>query len=408
VKRRQFIVALGGVAATWPVAARAQQPAKLPTTGFLVPGTPESHGKWVAAFAQRLSELGWIEGRTVAIEYRWAEGRNERMAEIAAEFVRLKVDVIVTSGNGAIASRQATSVIPIVFAAYGDPVADGIVASLARPGGNVTGLTVQSTAEIAGKRLDLLREVVPGFRRLSIMANVGRLAYQHELGELQAAVSRFGLEATILEIRRAEDIAPAFEAVKNRTDALYVFSEPLTNANRVKINTLALGARIPTIFGFREFVDAGGLMSYGPNFADLFQHAADFVDKILRGAKPADLPVQQPTKFDLIVNLTTAKALGLSIPESFLLRADEVMNEAARVFRPCRICHGHVAARSARATTRKNSSHRNSGDGVVIVEREKSRRTAARLARIRVRRKPELYSGIPVGRWRCRTVSGPR
>jgi putative ABC transport system substrate-binding protein len=325
VKRRQFIVALGGVAATWPVAARAQQPAKLPTTGFLVPGTPESHGKWVAAFAQRLSELGWIEGRTVAIEYRWAEGRNERMAEIAAEFVRLKVDVIVTSGNGAIASRQATSVIPIVFAAYGDPVADGIVASLARPGGNVTGLTVQSTAEIAGKRLDLLREVVPGFRRLSIMANVGRLAYQHELGELQAAVSRFGLEATILEIRRAEDIAPAFEAVKNRTDALYVFSEPLTNANRVKINTLALGARIPTIFGFREFVDAGGLMSYGPNFADLFRHAADFVDKILRGAKPADLPVQQPTKFDLIVNLTTAKALGLSIPESFLLRADEVI-----------------------------------------------------------------------------------
>jgi putative ABC transport system substrate-binding protein len=199
------------------------------------------------------------------------------------------------------------------------------VTSLARPGGNVTGLTVQPTAEIAGKRLDLLREVIPGFRRLSIMANVGNRAYQQELGEIQAAVSRFGLEATILEIRRAEDIAPAFEAVKNRTDALYVFSEPLMNANRVKINTLALGARIPTIFGFREFVDAGGLMSYGPNFADLFRHAADFVDKILRGAKPADLPVQQPTKFDLIINLTTAKALGLKIPESFLLRADEVI-----------------------------------------------------------------------------------
>jgi putative ABC transport system substrate-binding protein len=195
---------------------------------------------------------------------------------------------------------------------------------LAQPGGNLTGLTVQPTAEIAGKRLDLLREVIPGFRRLSIMVNVNR-AYQQELGEIQAAVSRFGLEATILEIRRAEDIAPAFEAVKNRTDALYVFSEPLMNANRVKINTLALGARIPTIFGFREFVDAGGLMSYGPNFADLFRHAADLVDKILRGAKPADLPVQQPTKFDLIVNLTTAKALGLKIPESFLLRADEVI-----------------------------------------------------------------------------------
>jgi putative ABC transport system substrate-binding protein len=328
MKRREFVTLLGGAAAApsflWPLAVRAQQPARLPTIGFLVPGTPESHGKWVAALAQRLSELGWIEGRTVAIEYRWAEGRNERMAEIAAEFVRLKVDVIVTSGYGAVASRQATSVIPIVFAAYSDPVADGIVASLARPGGNVSGLTVEPTAEIAGKRLDLLREVIPGFRRLSIMVNVNR-AYQQELGEIQAAVSRFGVEATILEIRRAEDIAPAFEAVKNRTDALYVFSEPLMNANRVKINTLALGARIPTIFGFREFVDAGGLMSYGPNFADLFRHAADLVDKILRGAKPADLPVQQPTKFDLIINLTTAKALGLNIPESFLLRADEVI-----------------------------------------------------------------------------------
>jgi putative ABC transport system substrate-binding protein len=323
MRRRDFVAVLGGAAA-WPFTARAQ-PAKLPSIGFLVPGTPESHGKWVAAFAQRLSELSWIEGRTVAIEYRWAEGRNERMAEFAAEFVRLKVDIIVTSGAGTIASKQATSVIPIVFAAYGDPVAFGIVASLARPGGNVTGLTVQATAEIAGKRLDLLREVVPGFRRLSIMANVGNPAYQQELGEVQAAVSRFGLEATILEIRRAEDIAPAFEAVKNRMDALYVFSEPLMNANRIKVITLALGARIPTIFGFREFVDAGGLMSYGPNFADLFRHAADIVDKILRGAKPADLPVQQPTKFDLIVNLTTAKALGLTIPESFLLRADEVI-----------------------------------------------------------------------------------
>jgi putative ABC transport system substrate-binding protein len=325
MQRREFITLFGGAAATWPLAVRAQQLPKLPIIGLLVPGTPESHGKWIAAFVQRLSELGWIEGRTVAIEYRWAEGRNERMAEIAAEFVRLKIDVIVTSGNGAIASKQATSVVPIVFAAYSDPIGVGLITSLARPGGNVTGLTVQPTAELAGKRLDLLREVVPGFRRLSILANVGSRAYQQEIGEIQAAASRFGLEATILEVRRAEDIAPAFEGVKNRTDALYVFSEPLMNANRVKINTLALGARIPTIFGFREFVDAGGLMSYGPNFADLFRHAADLVDKILRGTKPADLPVQQPTKFDLIINLTTAKALGLSIPESFLLRADEVI-----------------------------------------------------------------------------------
>jgi putative ABC transport system substrate-binding protein len=324
MRRRDFIALVGAAAASVPVAARAQQSPRLPTVGFLVPGTPESHGKWVAAFVQRLRELGWIEGRTLAIEYRWAEGRNERMAESAAEFVRLKVDVIVTSAGGANAAKQATSVIPIVFAAFGDPVAAGLIASLARPGRNVTGLTIQPT-DLTGKRLDLLREIVPGFRRLSIMGNVANTGFGKEQAELQAAAARFGVETTVLEVRRAEDIAPAFEAIKDRTDALYVFSEPLMNANRIKINTLALGARTPTIFGFREFVDAGGLMSYGANFADLFRRAADFVDKILRGAKPADLPVQQPTKFDLIVNLTTAKALGLKIPESFLVRADEVI-----------------------------------------------------------------------------------
>jgi putative ABC transport system substrate-binding protein len=324
MRRRDFIALVGAAPASVPVAARAQQSPRLPTVGFLVPGTPESHGKWVAAFVQRLRELGWIEGRTLAIEYRWAEGRNERMAESAAEFVRLKVDVIVTSAGGANAAKQATSVIPIVFAAFGDPVAAGLIASLARPGRNVTGLTIQPT-DLTGKRLDLLREIVPGFRRLSIMGNVANTGFGKEQAELQAAAARFGVETTVLEVRRAEDIAPAFEAIKDRTDALYVFSEPLMSANRIKINTLALGARIPTIFGFREFVDAGGLMSYGANFADLFRRAADFVDKILRGAKPADLPVQQPTKFDLIVNLTTAKALGLKIPESFLVRADEVI-----------------------------------------------------------------------------------
>ncbi|SRR6266404_577344 len=325
MRRREFITLVGGAAASMPFAARAQQPAKLPIVGLLVSGTPESHGKWFAAFVQRLRELGWIEGRTVAIEYRWAEGRSERYIEIAAEFVRLKVDVIVTSAAATVAAKQATSVIPIVFAAYSDPVAAGLVKSLARPGGNVTGLTAQPTFDLAGKRLELLREVVPGFRRLSIMTNVSIPGPQTEKVELQAAASTLGLEATVLEIRRAEDISPAFEAVKNRTDALYVVSEPLMNSNRIKINTLALGARIPTIFGFREFVDAGGLMSYGPNFDDLFRRAADFVDQILRGAKPVDLPVQQPTKFDLIINLTTAKALGLKIPESFLLRADEVI-----------------------------------------------------------------------------------
>jgi putative tryptophan/tyrosine transport system substrate-binding protein len=234
MQRREFIRLVGGTAATWPLTARAQQPPRLPTVGLLVPGTPESHGKWVGAFARRLSELSWVDGRTVAMEYRWAGGRNERMTEIAAEFVRLKVDVILTSGYGAIAAKQATSVIPIVFAAYSDPVAVGIVTSLARPGGNVTGLTVQPTAEIAGKRLDLLREVIPGFRRLSILANVGTVGYPQEIGELQAAASKFGLEATILGIRRAEEIAPAFEGAKNHMDALYVFSEPerLRNSKR--------------------------------------------------------------------------------------------------------------------------------------------------------------------------------
>ncbi|MFL6814278.1 MAG: ABC transporter substrate-binding protein, partial [Bradyrhizobium sp.] len=229
--RREFITLIGGAAAAWPFAARAQQAGKLATVGFLVAGTPESHGKWVAAFAKRLSELGWIDGRTVAIDYRWAEARNERMAEIAAEFVRLKVDVIVTSGAGAIAAKQATSAIPIIFAAFGDPVALGLVTSLARPDSNATGLTVQPV-ELAGKRLDLLREVVPNFRRLSIMVNVG-VAFQKELTDVQQAASRLGVDATVLEIRRAEEIVPAFEAIKNRTDAMYIFSEPLMNANRV-------------------------------------------------------------------------------------------------------------------------------------------------------------------------------
>jgi putative ABC transport system substrate-binding protein len=325
MRRRQFITLLGGVAVAWPLAARAQQTEKAPTIGFLVSGTPSSHGQWVAGLVQRLRELGWIEGRTVAIKYRWAEGRAERYTEIAAEFVRLKVDVIIATGSApALAAKQATSVIPIVFPAAGDPVGTGLVASLARPGGNVAGLSIQTT-DLAGKRLELLREVVPALRRLAIMANIGSPVILVEMGEVQVAASTLGLEVVTLEIRRAEDIAPAFEALKGRAEALHVVIDPLLTANRVRINTLALGARLPTMFGFRELVEAGGLMSYGPNFPDLFRRAAEFVDKILRGAKPADLPVEQPTKFDLVINLTTATALGVTIPESFLLRADEVI-----------------------------------------------------------------------------------
>jgi ABC-type uncharacterized transport system substrate-binding protein len=324
MKRREFITALGGAAAAWPLAASAQQPAKLPTIGFLGTATPSMWSHWVAAFVQRLREHGWIDGRNIAIEYRWAEGRTERFAEIAAELVRRKVDVIVTSGGAVVAAKQATSVIPIVFPMAPDPVSSGLVASLARPGGNVTGLSIQST-ELATKRLELIREVVPGLRRLAIMGNAGSPAAVLEMSEVQAAARKLGLEVEILEIRRAEDIAPAFESLRDRADALYIGADSLVGANRIRINTLTLGARLPTIYNSREYVELGGLLSYGPSYPDLFRRAADFVDKILRGAKPGDIPVEQPTKFELIVNQTTAKALGLKIPEAFLLRADEVI-----------------------------------------------------------------------------------
>jgi len=324
MRRREFITLLGGAAVTWPFVARAQQPGKLPTIGFLGASTPVVWSHWVTAFALRLRELGWTEGRTVSIEYRWAEGRNERYAEIAAEFVRLKVDVIVTVGGPALAAKRATSVIPIVFAIATDPVGDGLVASLARPGGNATGLSGVQT-DTAGKRLELLREVVPALRRVAIIVNVGNPAAVLERSEAQAAAKTLGLESVPLEIRRAEDIAPAFEALKGRADALYVCSEPLVSVNRVRINTLALAARLPTMYGQRDFVDGGGMISYGPNFTGQFRRAAELVDKILRGTKPADIPVEQPTKFDIAINLTTAKALGLTIPSTLLARADEVI-----------------------------------------------------------------------------------
>jgi putative tryptophan/tyrosine transport system substrate-binding protein len=271
-----------------------------------------------------LRELGWVEGRTVVIDYRWAEGRTERYAEIAAEFVRLKVDVIVTVGGAVAAAKQATATIPIVFAGAGDPVGSGMVASLAQPGGNVTGLSVQSI-DLAGKRLEILREIFPDVRRLAIIGNVEYAATVLEMGEAQAAARALGLEVARSEIRRAEDIAPAFEALKGAAQALYVCADATINANHARINTLALGARLPTMHGVREYVEAGGLMAYGPNLADLYRRAADYVDKILRGAKPADLPVEQPTKFDLVINLVTAQALGLTVPPTLLARADEVI-----------------------------------------------------------------------------------
>ena len=295
------------------------------TIGFFGSGTLSSQGQWAATFVQRLRELGWVEGRTVAIEYRWAEGRPERFAEITAEFVRVEVDLIFTVGTeAALAAKQATSIIPIVFAVAGDPVGAGLVASLSRPGGNVTGLSNQAT-DLAGKRLELMREVFPRLRRLAILANIGYSGGVPEMDEIDAAARTLGLEVIPLPIRRADDIALIFEALKGRADALYVIGDPLVNTQRVRINTFALAATLPTMHVQREYVEAAGLMSYGPNSLDLNRRAADYVDKILRGAKPADLPVEQPTKFELVINLKTAKALGLDVPPTLLARADEVI-----------------------------------------------------------------------------------
>jgi ABC-type uncharacterized transport system substrate-binding protein len=323
MRRRELITLVGGAVA-WPVAARAQ-PAKLPTIGYLGGGGPVSQRAWAEAFTQRLRELGWLEGRTIAIEYRWGEGRAERYSEIAAEFVQLKVDVILAGGTeAAIAAKQATSVIPIVFPTAGDPVGSRLVASLARPGGNVTGLS-NLGSNLAAKRLEIMREVVPGLGRLAVMANADYSGGVTEREEIDAAARTIGLEVISLPIRRPEDIAPAFEALKRRADALYVVGDPLVNIQRVRINTFALATRLPTMYVQREYVEAAGLMSYGPNYLDLNRRAADYVDRILRGTKPGDLPIEQPTKFDLVINLITAKALGLEIPPTLLARADEVI-----------------------------------------------------------------------------------
>jgi putative ABC transport system substrate-binding protein len=324
MKRRAFIAALGGAAA-WPLVARGQQPGKLPIVGFLGASTASAWASFTAAFVGRLRDLGWVEGRTVAIEYRWADGRPERYPEIAAEFVRLQVDVIFAPTTPvAIAAQKTTSAIPIVFALVSDPPAIGLVASLARPGGNITGASNLSS-DLAGKRLDLMREVVPALHRLAILVNAGNPSNVRESEGLAAASGTHGLEVSTFGIKQAVDIIPAFERIVGTADALYVATDPLILTNFTLINTLTLGAKLVTMYGSRDFVAPGGLMSYGANFEDQFRRAAAYVDKILRGAKPADLPVEQPTKFDLVINLKTAKALGLDVSPSLLARADEVI-----------------------------------------------------------------------------------
>ena len=325
MRRREFIAG-GSAAVVLSAPARAEQSTKRPTIGFLGAASPELAGPWVAAFVKRLGELGWTEGRNVAIEYHWAEARTERYSEIATELANHKVDVIVTWASAPVlAAKHATTTIPIVFAAQMDPVGAGVVASLARPGGNVTGMSIQQT-DTAGKRIELLREALPRLARLAVMANSSAPGAMIEMREVATTARTLGLEVIPIEVSQAGEVFSSIESIRDRADALYVATDPLIFSNRIAINEMAQRQRTPTIYGSREYVDAGALMSYGPNWIDLFRHAAEQVDKILRGTKPADIPVQQPTKFDLVVNLRTAKALGLEIPPSLLARADDVID----------------------------------------------------------------------------------
>lgn len=325
MRRRDFLSLCGAAAAAWPFAARADQAAKTPVIGYLAANSQTADQPRRAAFVQRLGELGWVEGKTAHFEYRWSDGAVARAAEIAPELVRLPVDILVTGGDAFVLTlKRATATIPIVFASAGDPVGNGLVSSLARPGGNITGLSLQLT-ETVGKRLELLRELVPSLRRLAIAFNAADPQVNPELEAVTAASHALGLETARAEFRPSEDFAPAIAPLQGRVDALYVCLDPLVATNGKRINAAAVAARLPMMHGIRENALAGGLVSYGPNFPAMSRRAAEIVDKILRGAKPADIPVEQPTQFDLIINLTTAKALSLKVPGMLLARADEVI-----------------------------------------------------------------------------------
>jgi len=325
MSRREFLSFLAGSAATWPLAARAQQLPKQATIGLLGSDSAATQGKLTAAFLHRFQEVGWIEGRNLTMQYRWAQGDTSRLPRLADELVRLQVDVILTHNTPpTLAAKRATSVIPIVFATAGDAVGSGIVASLARPGGNVTGLS-SLQPDTAGKRIELLRELIPALRRVAILTDVGNPFADRDVGEVRSAAQSIALEVETFEVRRADDIERAFEAFRGHAQALYIPSVPLLFANSGRINSLALAARLPTMHGVRELVEAGGLISYGPHWPDMWRRSANFVDKILRGAKPADLPVEQPLKFELVINLRVAKAIGLEVPLFLQQRADEII-----------------------------------------------------------------------------------
>jgi putative ABC transport system substrate-binding protein len=319
MKRREFIRLVRGAVA-WPLAAQAQQQSKVPAVGFLSPNSQAAATAWTSAFVQGLRELGWIEGRTVKIEYRYENGQVERTAEFVDELVQLNVDVIVTHGLPNILAARKT-IVPVIFPLATDPVGSGLVASLARPGGNVTGLSILSR-DLAGKRLELLGEILPGLRTVAVL---GDQTASLEIAEVQAVATSANLGLTTVNIQKAEEIVPAIESLRGHVDALYVCATPFINTNRFEISAAALAASLPTMYGFREAVDSGALISYGPNFPDLFRRAAHFVDKIFRGARPGEIPVEQPTRFDLVINLKTAKSIGLIPSATLLARADEVI-----------------------------------------------------------------------------------
>jgi putative ABC transport system substrate-binding protein len=321
MRRRDFLAGFVG-AATSPIAARAQQAPRLPVIGFMGAATPSAWSSWTAAFVKRLDQLGWIDGKTVKIEYRWAEGSEARYAEIGAELVKLDVNVLVAVGGDAAA--KATSQIPIVVALMSDPVGTGLISSLSRPGRNITGMSIQST-DLAGKRVELLREAIPGLRHFAILAYTDYAGSLLDVAAIHAISKNIGLEVVTLPIHRASDIEPVFASLDPQLQAIYVPPNILVNTNRALINELAKRHRLPSMHGFREYVDSGGLMSYGPNTPKLFSRAAEYVDRILRGTRPNDLPVEQPIEFDLVVNLKVAKAIGLEFSPSLLARADEVI-----------------------------------------------------------------------------------
>jgi putative tryptophan/tyrosine transport system substrate-binding protein len=323
-KRREFITLLGGAAASWPLAARGQQ-TKVARIGFLGLASSSSHASRVAAFRAGLRDLGWIEGRNLLIEFRWAEGKYDRLPALAEELLRLKIDVLVTHGAaGALAAKKATSTIPIVITAVGDMLALGLVSSLSRPGGNVTGLSIFGP-ELTAKRLELIKEAVPSVTRVAILLNPGNAATQLVLSETEATAKTASVELCAFEARQPTDFARVFAAMTDQqVGALVLHEDTMLNANANSLAIFAAVRRLPSS-GFPEFARAGGLLAYGINFPDTDYRAAAFVDKILKGAKAADLPVERSTKFNLTINLQTAKALGLDLPATVLARADEVI-----------------------------------------------------------------------------------